>query len=125
MTSPIAGIGGGTAARPTDAAERLRASARDLEAVFIQQMFKAMRETVPTDGLMSGGSSEEMFTTLMDQHIAGQVPDRTPSGLAEAVYRQLRSAAGIPAETRAQLNEAAAGSAVSIRMAPTPPTQIK
>lgn len=125
MTSPVGGAGGGAAARSTDAAGRLRAAARDLEAVFVQQMFKAMRETVPAEGLMSGGSGEEMFTSLMDQHLADQVPHRTPSGLAEAVYRQLRGAAGIPEESTARLEEAAAVASSPIRVSPTLPTQIK
>lgn len=80
---------------PSDPASRLRATARDLEGVFVEQLFKAMRETVPTDGLVGGGSGEEMFSALLDQHLAAQVPGTWSHGLAEAVYRQLRGAAGI------------------------------
>ena len=95
MTTPISLASPAPAARSTDAAAQLRAASRDLEAVFVQQMFKAMRETVPEDGLMSGGSGEEMFTTLLDQHLAAEVPGRRHSELAEALYRQLRDRAGI------------------------------
>lgn len=80
---------------PTDEASRLRATARDLEGVFVEQLFKAMRETVPTDGMVSGGSGEEMFSAMLDQRLAAQVPGTWANGLAEAVYRQLRGAAGI------------------------------
>jgi len=79
----------------SDQDKKLREVASQLEGVFVQQMFKAMRETVPEDGLMSGGSGEEMFTTLLDQHLAAEVPGRRHSELAEALYRQLRDRAGI------------------------------
>ena len=55
----------------------------------MEQLFKAMRETVPQDGLLDGGAGEEMFTGLMDQHLAGLVPERWDSGLGAAIYRQL------------------------------------
>ena len=76
-------------------AERLRATARQLEGVFVEQMFKAMRETVPEDGAVSGGSGEAMFSGMLDQSLAEEVPARWSNGLAEALYRQLQRAAGL------------------------------
>lgn len=76
-------------APPASDAERLRATARQMEGVFVQQMFKTMRETVPEGSLTSGGAGEEMFAGLLDQHLADQVPDRWQSGLSDALYRQL------------------------------------
>ena len=79
---------------------RLRQSSRDLEGVFVEQLFKAMRETVPQDGLTNGGPGEEMFTSMLDQHLAPQVGDGWQGGIGEALYRQLRGslAAGANAE---------------------------
>jgi len=94
-----AGIGrraSGVGPPPASDAERLRATARQLEGVFVEQMFKAMRETVPDGGALSGGSGEEMFTGMLDQSLANEVPGRWSNGLAEALYRQLQKAAGIP-----------------------------
>jgi flagellar protein FlgJ len=69
----------------------LRDTARQLEGLFVQQLFKAMRETVPQqDGIVSANAGEEMFTGLMDQHLAAETPSQWDSGLAESVYRQLR-----------------------------------
>ena len=88
--------GGPAGPRPaSDKAERLRATARQLEGVFVEQMFKAMRETVPEGGATSGGSGEAMFTGMLDQSIAEEVPARWSNGLAEALYRQLQRAAGV------------------------------
>lgn len=74
---------------------KLRKVAQQLEGMFVQQMFKAMRETVPQqEGIVSGGTGEELFTSLMDQHLAAETPKHWEGGLAAAVYRQLQRGAG-------------------------------
>lgn len=78
--------------------ERLRDAVTQLEGVFVEQLFKAMRHTVPSDGLTSGGAGEEMFTGLMDQHLASEVPTRWGHSLADALVRQLQSPA-VPTDT--------------------------
>ena len=72
--------------------QRLRAVAKQLEGVFVQQLFKAMRETVPKDGFSDGGAGEEIFTGLMDEKMATHVPEHWDRGLGESLYRQLRAA---------------------------------
>lgn len=79
---------------PSSEEARLRQSSRDLEGVFVEQLFKAMRETVPENSLFDGGAGEEMFTGMMDAHLASEVPATWNDGLSEALYRQLRSAVG-------------------------------
>ena len=88
---------------PQTEAERLRKVARDLEGVFVEQMFKAMRETVPEGGVTDGGSGEAMFTGMLDQHLSAATPARWEHGLAEVLYRQLagRLPAGAEAATAA------------------------
>jgi peptidoglycan hydrolase FlgJ len=71
---------------------KLRKVSTQLEGVFVQQMYKSMRSTVPTDGLFSGGSGEEMFTGLLDDHIAADTPQKWKHGLSESIFRQLRDA---------------------------------
>jgi len=67
-----------------------------MEGTFVQQMYKAMRETVPSGGAFDGGSGEEMFTGLMDEHVAADTPTQWQHhGLSEAIYRQMRTAAEI------------------------------
>lgn len=117
MTAPIGAsrpsVAPDPAAATTDPraarAERLRGTARQLEGVFVEQMFKAMRETVPEDGAISGGSGEAMFTGMLDQSLAEEVPARWSNGLAEALYRQLQRAAGVDDAT-SDANAAASSS---------------
>jgi peptidoglycan hydrolase FlgJ len=79
---------------PQSAEARLRRTAKQMEGVFVEQLFKAMRETVPEGGLVDGGAGEEVFTGMLDQHLAGEAPARWSRGLAESLYRQLRGQLG-------------------------------
>lgn len=80
--------------RPSDTTQdaKLKKSAQQLEGVFVQQMFKAMRDTVPSDGMFSGGSGEQMFTGLLDERMAADTPAKWNHGLSEAIYKHLRQA---------------------------------
>lgn len=91
---------GSPQSRDVSEAQRLATAARQLEGVFVEQLFKAMRATVPEDGVMSGGAGEEMFTGLMDQHLSERVPSQWQGGLSDALLRQFRAAAhaGTPSE---------------------------
>jgi flagellar protein FlgJ len=74
--------------------EKLRGTAQSLQGVFVEQLFKAMRDTVPEDGLMSGGQGEEMFRSMLDQHVAELTPSQWqgPNSLGETIVRQLSRA---------------------------------
>lgn len=100
MTLPI----GKGAPAGVDEATRLRHVARELEGVFVQEMFKAMRATVPEVGPFGGGAGEEMFTAMLDGEIATRAPARWERGLAEALYRQLAGPAGVATETNGAPN---------------------
>lgn len=86
MTLPIASVD-----RLTTEHTRLTTAVRQLEGVFVQQLFSAMRETVPTDGITSGGSGEQMFTSLMDQHLSELVPAKWDTDLGAALLRQFQA----------------------------------
>ena len=76
----------------TDAAA-LEQVANQLQSVFAEQLFKAMRETVPQgEGAFDGGSGEEMFSGLMDQHLAAETPTQWARGLTDSIARHLRGA---------------------------------
>jgi len=67
--------------------ERLRVATQLLEGQFYQILFKAMRDTVPTEGLMSGGQGEEMFRDMMDQQLADSAAGNSERGIGAALYR--------------------------------------
>jgi flagellar protein FlgJ len=93
--APAAPAAGATADSPSSLLnDPLRKSAQALEGLFVQQLFKAMRDTVPQqEGVVTGGAGEDIFTSLMDEHLATETPKQWEGGLAEALYRQLRGPA--------------------------------
>ena len=68
--------------------ERLRAAAKEFEGVFLTQLFKEMRATVPTE---DEGPGQEMFTAMLDETLARAAAARPERGLGDALYRQLAS----------------------------------
>ena len=75
-------------ASPNDA--KLRRATQELEGVFVQELFKAMRETVPEGGIVDGGPGEEMFSSMMDQTISSDAASGWERGIGAALYRQLK-----------------------------------
>lgn len=98
MITPFVSGAAPVSATPQEAA--LRKAAKDLEGLFVQQLFKSMRETVPTDGGVTERSQgEEIFTGLMDERVAADTGSRWHRGLSDAIYRALRASAGGDAST--------------------------
>ena len=88
---------------PRNDDDKLRDAASQLEGLFVQQLYKSMRYTVsPEDGIVSGGAGEDVFTGLMDQHLAAETPKPWESGIADALYRQMRGHIAGPSQDTQQ-----------------------
>ena len=73
-----------------DQQRRLAAACADFEAIFVQQLFKTMRASVPEEGLMHAGRAEELYTSLMDQEVAEEMAHGQGSiGLASQMRMKL------------------------------------
>ena len=73
---------------------RLRAATRLLQSSFYEEMFKAMRETVPEGGVVSGGQGQDIFQSLFDQSVAESAAMKAEGGLGEALYRYFGGGVG-------------------------------
>ena len=84
---------------PTTAESRLKKTALQLEGLFVQRLFAAMRDTVPDDGLVSQSNAEATFTGMLDEKFAERVPTQWNGehSLANALYHQLRQRLSPPA----------------------------
>jgi len=69
--------------------DRLRKASADFEAVFINQMFKSMRATVPRSELFGGGPSKDIVQSLFDEELSRVMAKRGGIGLGEMIYRQM------------------------------------
>jgi flagellar protein FlgJ len=77
------------AAPPRDARAQIRKMAHELEGVFLNQLFQAMRASVPQGGFIEAAPGQELFTSLLDERLAGQAAGRTQGSIGEALYRQM------------------------------------
>lgn len=69
--------------------QQLKGAAQQFEAVFIQQMFKEMRNTIPDEGLIPRSSADDMYTQMQDAEAAKIMAERGGIGLAEMMLQQL------------------------------------
>lgn len=79
-----------------DKLAKMKDVAARFEGVFVEQLFKAMRETVPQDGELSGGAGEEMFTSLLDEHVSGEAPRQWHHGVRDALVAHLAPSVHMP-----------------------------
>jgi len=70
---------------PADNAE----AAGQVESLFAFQLLKAMRKTVPEDGLLSGGKGEDIARTLQDEMLSDAIAKRDAFGLAAQLQKGL------------------------------------
>ncbi len=76
------------AAPPRDTAQALRTQSRALESLFLNQLFQAMRASVPR-AEEGGDSAAELFDSWLDERVAQLAAERSTRGPGEAMYRQL------------------------------------
>ncbi len=97
---PIAGQsqgGAGLERAKTGAADPgLREACEDMEALFIHHMLSEMRKTVDKSGLIDGGRSEEIYTSLMDAELAKEMARSGGMGLSVILQEQLGGSSSPP-----------------------------
>jgi len=67
----------------------LRRSCQDFEAIFIQYMFKSMRQSIPDGGLFEKDTAHEIYLDMLDAEVAKEISRQQSPGLAEQMYRQM------------------------------------
>ena len=94
MTTPSVSPVGTTPIDPREGA--MRKAAADLQGLFVQQLYKSMRDSVPTEGgVVEKSQGEDIFAGLMDERLAADTGTRWHRGLGDAIYRALRQKAGL------------------------------
>ncbi|MFP4306553.1 MAG: rod-binding protein [Desulfococcaceae bacterium] len=70
----------------TDDREQLRARCAEMEALFLNHLMKAMRQTVPED---DAGFGRETWTAMRDAELSRTLAAERGFGLQELLMRQL------------------------------------
>jgi flagellar protein FlgJ len=71
--------------------EAVREVAQQFESVFVTMMMKAMRDTLPKDGMFAS-SQMDTYQSMMDQQLALDLSQGGGFGLAAVIERQLSAA---------------------------------
>ena len=71
--------------------KRLYKAAKELEAMFMYHMLKAMRKTVPEteSAAMGGDMGKDIYTQIFDQELSQVMASANQRGLADSIYRSL------------------------------------
>jgi flagellar protein FlgJ len=92
----------GEAAR--DPAKAVRQTSEQFEAYFIQQMMKAMRESIEKSDLVDGGNMD-MYQDLMDKEISLKMVKNGGMGLANMMESQMMRAQELSTQDALQLRQ--------------------
>ena len=90
----------------TQALERLHSAATQLEGVFLDMLFTAMRETVPKESIFGKQSmAEDTFGQMLDEQRSQAVAQSGSFGIAKVLESQLRASvlADASRESKTQL----------------------
>ncbi|MBC8204805.1 rod-binding protein [bacterium] len=62
---------------------------QQFEAIFIRQMLKEMRKTIPKDGMFPESNERSFYTSMFDEKVADTVAENGRIGLADMLFKQM------------------------------------
>jgi Rod binding domain-containing protein len=77
-----------TGAKKIDEA-KIKKACEDFESIFISQMLKVMRQTIPKSGLLDGGSEPDKYLSLFDEEVSRSMAKRGGIGLGKILYQNI------------------------------------
>jgi flagellar protein FlgJ len=70
----------------------LEAASREFESLLLNMMIREMRATVPDSALFPESMAEEIFSSMLDEKIAGNMSENGGIGISRMIFDQLGSA---------------------------------
>ena len=69
--------------------EDVEKAATQFESLLIKQMLNAMWETVPKDGMFSGGKEEEFYRDMFNEGLADNIANNQSIGIKEVIAKDI------------------------------------
>jgi flagellar protein FlgJ len=69
--------------------EKMRATAEDYEAVYLNTMLSQMFTGLPTDGMFHGGAAEETWRGMLVEEYSKSIAKSGALGVADAIYSDM------------------------------------
>jgi len=76
---------------PEEKKETLKKLCQDMESIFMYQMIKVMRKSVPESEFVEKGPGEKIFKEMLDEKYAQKMASASTTGLADMLYRSLET----------------------------------
>jgi murein DD-endopeptidase MepM/ murein hydrolase activator NlpD len=93
---------------PRDRNDQIRQVGRELEGVFLREVLRVMRDSVPESSLLQSGLAGDIYGDMLDDELASRAGSTGGLGLADIIARQLGADVS-PAHALAGYRQAAAG----------------
>jgi len=75
---------------PPEKDKQLKKACADFESLFVYELFKAMRRTIPRGGLLPKNTQTDSWDMVMDQHVSEELSRRNGGlGLQKILYEQV------------------------------------
>ncbi len=68
-----------------------RKSCRDFEAIYVNEMYKSMRKSVPDSVMYKNDMANTLYQEMLDMEMAKQTSEGDGMGIGKAMYDQLKS----------------------------------
>jgi flagellar protein FlgJ len=88
---------------------KLKKACGDFESIFISQMLKEMRKSIPKSGLLDGGSQQDAYLSLFDEELSKSMAKRGGIGLGKILYQNIMKRGNPSDLTPAERSTAAQG----------------
>ncbi len=85
-------------AASSEKAQRLSKACEEMEALFIHQLLKEMRATIPKSGLFGKSHAQDIYTGMLDGRMAQEISQNRGLGLSTLLMRQLGAIESPPDE---------------------------
>jgi len=69
---------------------RMEEAAAQFEALLVQQMFGAMWQSIPKEGLLSGSREEALFRDLFHEALAEEASKSQSLGIKELILKEMK-----------------------------------
>lgn len=91
MESSVARLGGPGLRAGKDTPEREKAALEEFERVFLFQLLREMRRTVPEDSLFGKSATNDYMQEMLDDHYAGVMAKSGQFGIAQQMATQMHA----------------------------------
>lgn len=73
--------------------EKLKKACAEFESIFINNLLKTMRASIPKSTFLHGGLDEDIYTSMFDQEVARKMASGRGIGIGEQIYKQFTKGA--------------------------------